>query len=58
MNRKPKEPYFQGTEPVYGKAAKRLHRLIMNPPKATPEEKERVFNAHKFLNGGCDLWEH
>ncbi len=42
MNRKPKEPYFQGTEPVYGKAAKRLHRLIMNPPKATPEEKERM----------------
>ena len=37
-----KQPYFQGTEPVYGKAAKRLHHLIMNPTKAKPEELERM----------------
>ena len=49
MNRKPKEPYFQGTEPVYGKAAKRLHRLIMNPPKATPEEKERMRQNYEYF---------
>ncbi|MBR2369237.1 MAG: hypothetical protein IKA83_03680 [Paludibacteraceae bacterium] len=51
-----KEPYFQGTEPVYGKAAKRLHRLIMNPTKAKPEELERMKQSCIRLNGGNLLW--
>ncbi|MBO7160240.1 MAG: hypothetical protein J6V62_02240 [Paludibacteraceae bacterium] len=42
---------------LHGKAAQRFWRLVKNPKTATPEEKEKVFNAHKFLNlaGGCDL---
>lgn len=56
MKKKPIEPYFQGTEPVYGKAARRLHRIIMNPPKATAEEKERLKISCQFLNGGKLLW--
>ena len=48
MKKKPIEPYFQGTEPVYGKAARRLHRIIMNPPKATAEEKMRAMEAYEY----------
>lgn len=55
--KKCKKVYFEGTAPVYGKAARRLERLIANPPKATAEEREKVFNAHKELNLiRCDLW--
>ena len=55
--KKSRTPIYQGTPPVYGKAAKRLARLIDNPRKATLEEKEEVFNAHKRLNlVRCDLW--
>lgn len=42
---------------ISGKAAERFWRSIRNPKKASPEEKERVFNAHKDLNlTRCDLW--
>ena len=54
--KKCQEPYFEGTQPVYGKAARRLERLIKNPPKATPEEIERMKNSCKILNGGKLLW--
>jgi hypothetical protein len=54
--KKSQEPYFEGTQPVYGKAARRLDRLIKNPPKATPEEMERMKNSCKILNGGKLLW--
>jgi hypothetical protein len=55
--KKEKKVYFEGTAPVYGRAARRLERLIANPRKATPEEKEKIFNAPKELNlVRCDLW--
>jgi hypothetical protein len=42
---------------VRGKAAERFWRLIKNPVKASPEEKEKIFNAPKELNlVRCDLW--
>ena len=54
--KKYKEPYSQGTEPVFGKTAKRLHHLIMNPRKAKPEELERMKQSCIKLNGGNLLW--
>ena len=57
MKKKMNEVCYEGTQPVYGKAARRLERLINNPKKESAEEKERVFNAHKELNlVRCDLW--
>lgn len=42
---------------VRGKAAERFWRLIKNPVKVSPEEKEKIFNAPKELNlVRCDLW--
>jgi hypothetical protein len=41
---------------IRGKAAERFWRLIKNPKKASPEEKERMINACKIINGGNLLW--
>ena len=56
--KKSKNLYLEGGPiEIRGKAAERFWRLIRNPKKASPEEKERVFNAHKELNLiRCDLW--
>ena len=56
--KKSKNLYLEGGPiEIHGKAAERFWRLIKNPKKASPEERERVFNAHKELNLiRCDLW--
>ena len=54
--KKYQEPYFEGTQPVYGKTARRVERLVKNPPKATPKEVKRMKNSCKNLNGGIFLW--
>lgn len=56
MKKKMNEVCYEGTQPVYGKAARRLERLINNPKKTSAEEKERVFNACNIINGGKLLW--
>lgn len=56
--KKSKNLYLEGGPiEIRGKAAERFWRLIKNPKKASHEERERVFNAHKELNLiRCDLW--
>lgn len=56
--KKSKNLYLEGGPiEIRGKAAERFWRLIKNPKKASPEEKERVFNACNVINGGKLLWE-
>ena len=56
--KKSKNLYLEGGPiEIRGKAAERFWRLIKNPKKASPEEKESVFNACNVINGGKLLWE-
>jgi hypothetical protein len=49
MKNKMNEVCYEGTQPVYGKAARRLERLINNPKKASAEEKENGYDIADYL---------
>ena len=55
--KKCKKVYFEGTAPVYGKAARRLERLIANPPTATAEEIEQMNRDYEYFKSisTCNL---
>lgn len=55
--KKEKKVYFEGTAPVYGRAARRLERLIANPRKATPEEIEQMKRDYEYIKSisPCNL---